>query len=292
MDQVSKARIEIRFDVHQPIELVDLTLAFGALAREYRRFLVHKARAEGGKAGDADVRLYITHIENNCIWAELAGATAILGQLFTVIDYGLIFLEFTERVRDGIEFFKKLTSSPNPTKEMIPYSKRDCTNFSDLLNVVAKNKKGALALGIVEYDEATSERAVRARFTFTSEEAHDAQRGALLAQRILDDKGEADYENVLMYFHQTNVEDPKSEGRTGDKAVIRTVTDKPLPVYFVSKLDQERIKSLVDDPSRNPFKASYRVDVNVETDRNDVPRFYRVVRVHEILDEIDDDNTP
>jgi hypothetical protein len=83
--------------------------------------------------------------------------------------------------------------------------------------VVAKNKNGSLGLSMVEYDETTKERSVRARFAFTSEEAHDAQRGALLAQRILDDRGEADHKNVLMYFHQTNIEDPKADGRTGDK---------------------------------------------------------------------------
>ena len=37
------------------------------------------------------------------------------------------------------------------------------------------------------------------------------------------------------------------------------------------------------DPNQNPFKAAFRVDVNVETDRNHVPRLYRVVHIHEVI---------
>lgn len=43
------------------------------------------------------------------------------------------------------------------------------------------------------------------------------------------------------------------------------------------------------DPHQNPFKAAFRVDVNVETDRNRIPRFYRVVHIHEVIPEDQDD---
>ena len=50
-----------------------------------------------------------------------------------------------------------------------------------------------------------------------------------------------------------------------------------------NSLDSDKIKSFIHDPDMNPFKASYRVDVNVEVDKNDVPRFFRVMRLHEII---------
>ena len=121
------------------------------------------------------------------------------------------------------------------------------------------------------------------KISYTSEEAFTARRGAIKAQKALEYTSDADHKSVLMYFYQTNVDDPKSTGRTGDKAIIRAIRDKPLPVYFVSELDQQKIKYMMADPDTNPFKASFVVDVNVETDRNDIPRIYRIMHVHEII---------
>lgn len=48
-------------------------------------------------------------------------------------------------------------------------------------------------------------------------------------------------------------------------------------------MDQQKITYTLSDSKVNPFKACFVVDVNVETDRNDVPKFYRIVHVHEII---------
>jgi len=282
---VSSSRITLHFDVHEPIELMELTLSFGVLARQYRQFLVEKMRMDGRKVDDDDVKLYITKIENNCILAELAGAVNILGGLYTVMDCANIFFEFISKTNDIISFFKGLAKQKKAMlAKDIPYSKKMCGDMANFLKVVSKNKGGNLKLGVTEFASRYPDgKKVLASFTFTSEEAFEAQKGALVAQRVLDDKGSADHANVLMYFYQTNVEQSKSEGKTAELAIIKSISDKPLPVYFVSQLDGDRVKSLKDDPKINPFKASYRVDVDVETDRHDVPRFYRIVHLHEII---------
>lgn len=291
MSSVSNARIVLHFDVHEPIELMELTLSFGSLAKQYRRFLVDRARVQAQKVNDADVKLYITKIENNCILAELAGAVNILGSLVPLMDYANIFIEFANNINNSILFFKGLAAKDGKVDPVeIPYTKRQCEDLANFLNVVSKNKGGKLGISVAEYAKDDGETKSHVKFSFTSGEAFEAQKGALIAQRALEFRGDADHTNVLMYFHQTNVEDPKSEGRTGDKAVIKTISDKPLPVYFISDLDKDKIKTFVDDPTMNPFKASYRVDVNVETDRNEVAKFYRVMRLHEIIPGDDNDN--
>lgn len=262
---------------------MELTLSFGSLARQYRGFLVERARKEGKKVNDADVKLFITKIENNCILAELAGAVDIVGSLFTVFEYTNTFIEFVKNINETITYFRSVIGIEHISPKEIPYTKRQCEDYANFLKVVSHNKGGALGISVAEYAKETEEATILTKFTFTSEQAFEAQKGALLAQRALDEKGEADYQNVLMYFHQTNIDDSKAEGRTGEKAIIKAVYPKELPVYFVSQLDQDRIRSAKDDPSHNLFKASYRVDVNVETDRNDIPRYYRVLRLHEIM---------
>ncbi len=286
---VSSARIVLHFDVHEPIELTDLTLSFGSLAKQYRKFLMDTSKQRNQKINDAEVKLFITKIENNCILAELAGASNILGPLVPLLEYTNLFIDFVKNINASILYFKGLSLKENIDSESIPYSKKDCEDLSRFLSVVSQNKGGKLGLGVAEYKKEDKKSSFLVRFTFSSEDAYDAQKGALMAQRALETRCDADYKNVLMYFHQTNVEEPKSQGRTGDKAYIKAVCNKPLPVFFISELDSDKVKSFRDDSSLNPFKASYRVDVNVETDRNEVPKFYRVIRLYEIIP--DDEST-
>lgn len=75
--------------------------------------------------------------------------------------------------------------------------------------------------------------------------------------------------------------------RADEKAIIASILGKPLPVHFASEIDQAKVNDLKSDPAFNPFKAAYRVDVNVEMDRKKAPRFYRVINLHEIMPDDD-----
>jgi hypothetical protein len=283
---VSPARIKLHFNVHEPIELTDLTLSFAALASQYRKHLVERIRSSGGRTRDLEVKLYITKIDNNCILAELAGATDILGTLFSVMDYANIFVDFVKNIDDGIQYFLAL-----PAKDLkeivpakIPYSKKECSDFENFLKVVSE--QGELGLSVAEYNKETSEEKTFVSFKYSSDQAFEARKGAILAQDVLESKGDADYKSVLMYYQQTNTDESKSDGKTGERAVIKAIHPKPLPVYIVSNLDREKVMGHKDDPSLNPLKVSYLVDVNVETDRNDIPKHYRVTSIIEtILDD-------
>lgn len=287
---LSEDRIEIHFNVHKPVELVELTLAFQALGRDYRRFLNDRIRAEGGRPAEDDVKLYITKIESNCILAELAGATQIMGAYFSLMDYQNIFIDYIRNFGATIDYFRGLAKVKSPKADEIECTKAGAQAIADVMSVVAKQPPdGRFAIRAKAGSETASGHRVYAEVEITSDEAAEAQRGALVAQKVLDYRGAADHENVLMYFQRTSTDDAKADGRTDDKAIIATISGKPLPVHFASKLDQARINDMKSDPNQNPFKAAYRVDVNVEVDRKGVPRFYRVLHLHEILPEEDDE---
>jgi hypothetical protein len=287
---ISSARIQLHFNLHEPIELMDLTMSFQALAFEYRKHLFDHVRSRGGEPNEGDVKLFLTKIENNCILAELGGAVAILGTLFNLMDYVNIFVDFTHRIKVGIDYFKVIGATGDADPKEIHYSKAECGRFADLLDVVAKNKEGDLGIKVIEYTDGREGAKLHLKVSFSSEEAYTARKGALIAQKALEYKGEADHRSVLMYFYQTNTDEPKATGRTGNKAIIKSISQKPLPVYFVSEMDQQRIMYTLADPKINPFKASLIVDVNVETDRNEIPRFYRIVNVHEIIPSDEDES--
>lgn len=284
---ISTARIQLHFDVHEPIELVDLTLSFQAVAREYRSFLSNRAKEEGGKAGDADVKLYVTSIKNNCILAELGGATEIMGALFATMNYTVVFTDFIKHIQSAVSYLRVIGQTGKPDIENLPYNKRQVEIFSDMLKTASKNKDGTLGFSVLEYEAEDQEAKERLTIRFSSDEALEARRGALLTSQALNSKKEADYQSVIMYFHQANIDEPKSEGKTGFRGVIKAISDKDFPVHFISDLDRDRISDLVASKGQNPFKASYRVDVNVETNRHDKPVFYRVIALHEIIPDED-----
>lgn len=285
----SDDRIEIHFDVHQPVELVELTLAFQGLGRDYKRFLQDRARSDGKKINTEDVKLYITKIESNCILAELAGGSSILGAVYSVLDYQNIFTEYVRNFRDTVQYFRGLSKTKDLKAADIETTKAGAQSIADLMGVVGKNRGGNFALRARAGSETPDGHKVYAEIELTSDEAAEAQRGALIAKKFLDYRGDADHPNVLMYFQQTSTDDAKAAGRTSDKAIIRSISKDALPVHFASELDQARINDMKSDPQQNPFKAAFRVDVNVETDRHDLPRFYRVLHLHEVLPDEDEE---
>lgn len=280
----SDDRIEIHFDVHEPVELVELTLAFQGLGRDYKRFLQDRARSDGKKINVEDVKLYITKIESNCILAELAGGSSILGAVYSVMDYQNIFTDYVRNFRDTINYFRGLAREKEVRAAEIQTTKAGAQAISDLMGVVAgKSRTGKFALRARAGSETPDGHKVYLEIELTSDEAAEAQRGALIAKKVLDYRGDADHPNVLLYFQQTSTDEPKASGRTADKAIIRSISSEALPVHFASGLDQALINDMKDDPNQNPFKAAFRVDVNVEVDRHDQPRYYRVLHIHEVL---------
>lgn len=284
VQEISKSRIRLHLDVHSPIELIEMTLSFQAIAYEYRDYLKKRFIQQSKNYSDLDsIKLYITKIENNCILAELASAGVILGQLFSVMDEINIFIEFVKNINSVFNYFMGLAKQKIIEGKEIPYTKQQINRYADLLKIVADNKNGKLGISAIQYKEKTQEAEVQMSISFSSDEAFEARKGALLAKEALDQKEDATYKNVLMYFQQTNTDHAKEDGKTGDKAIIKTIFPKALPVYFVSELDQQKINYEKHDPEKNPLKSSYRVDVNVETDRNNVPRYYRVLRINEVI---------
>lgn len=286
----SEARIEIHFDVHEPVELITLTLALQSLARDYRRFMNDDARARGTKIADEDVKLYVTKVESGSILAELASATPVVGAFFSILDYQSVFAQYVSNFGTIAEYCRGLLKRPDLKPSDIEITKAGAQAIADVMAVAAANRGGNLRLSAIRAGAETSDGArVYAEVTFSSDEAAEAQRGALLAQKVLEYRGDADYENVLLYFQRTSTDAAKSDGRTDDKAVINSISVKPLPVHFASPLDAARVNDMKADIHQNPFKSAFRVDVNVESDRNQVPRFYRVVHIHEVIPDGEDD---
>ena len=143
---VSDTRIRLYLETNdEPIELVDLTLAFASFARQYRRHLRTQMESDGKKISGADAKLYIAEIKSGSIDAWLAGGSDFMGGVISVLDYMKTFVEFTGYVNSTISYFRGLI----PTRPNI--DKRDCDDFKDFLNVIAKTSKSQLNIQVATF---------------------------------------------------------------------------------------------------------------------------------------------
>lgn len=276
-------RMQIHFNVHEPVELVEMTLAFQALGFEYQSFLKARAAATEG-ARTADVKLYVTRIESNCILAELAPALPLLGQLMPVLTNVNTVADFVTHTATLIRRVMEIglgISKGDVDPASIGASRRSLQHVLDITRLVAKNKDANLGLRAIRYEDGADRTLLEV--DFSDADCSAAARGARIAMDALETRERADAEKVLMYFWQANLDDPKSSGRTGDKAVISSVSPDPLRVYVIPQLEQEKVRHVLDDPTHNPLRTGFVVDVNVEKDPRGRPRVYRVVRIHEVI---------
>lgn len=276
-------RLEVNFDVDQPVELVQLTLALMALARDYRRYVNDAIREKGGKTFDDDVKLYVTKIESGSIIAELGSAAQVLGAFFPLVDVSPLFVGYVNFFEQTIQYFIALSDRSGLKPSDITATKAAAQAVADIMDITASMAGSNFKLSAKVIAENADGSTFLTEFKITSEDALKARRGALIAQKVLEYRGGADHKNVLLYFQQTSTDKARSDGRTNDRAIVHAISPKALPVHFASEIDAERVNAMKADPGQNPFKAAFRVDMNVEIDRNHVPRFYRVLHIHEVI---------
>lgn len=283
------ARLEVNFDVDQPVELVQLTLALQAMARDYRRYANEQIKSSGSKVSDDDIKLYVTKVTSGSIIAEFGSAVQVLGAFLPLVDVNPLFTGYVQFFGQSVSYFTSLATRGNLKASDISTTKAAAQTMSDIMAVPAAlaGSKFQLSAKVGARDPDGS--TYVAQITIDSEQAAAAQRGALIAQKVLDYRGGAEHENVLLYLQRTSTDGAKADGRTDDRAVVNSISPKALPVYFASQLDAARVNDMKNDPNQNPFKSAFRVDVNVETDRNMLPRFYRVVHIHEVIPDENED---
>lgn len=276
-------RIQLHLNVHEPIELVEMTLAFQGIGYEYQAHIREQNISRGNTSNTSDVKLYITKIESNCILAELAPALPMFGALMPVLTDINTVADFVKNTRLAIEWLINISKSEILKLEDITYTKKKINNLKEVVKLVGKNKDANLGMKALKYEESSGMDKAVLEILFSDEECRSAEKGAIRALEVLDQREKADKEKVLMYFYQTNIDDPKSAGRTGDKALIQSISKDPLSVYVLSEIDQQKIRYVLDDKDHNPLLTGFVVDVNIENDRKGQPKIYRVLRVHDVI---------
>ena len=276
-DVISDSRIELQFDVEKPIDLIDLTLAFQAFHRQYSKFVaVHLEEKNVEIPSEDSVRLYVTKIESNCIFAELAwfDPQTLLSGAVVLMDNANTVCEFLKSLTVYLEFFKGKFDLPEGKQPGL----RDSHDFKDLLEPIMSAGDGAFKYRCAKYKNGI--KTIEAEVEHVSTEVVKAMNGIDARIALLEKKSSADHENVLLSLESVQDKMVKPEKkRTRDYGTIERISSKPLPIYWASEMDQQKVKS-----HPYPFKISIMVDVNVETKHGE-PRAYRIVSLRDIIDD-------
>lgn len=275
----SDSRIELQFDVEKPVDLVDLALAFQSFSRQYKKFVTNYLDEKNIQIPDEDsVRLYVTKIESNCIKAEMAWVdpNGLFAGALVLMDNANTIFEFLKHIRFYLNAFRDKSVIPE-NKQL---GKRDCEDFKQILTPVVKAGTGSLKLKQLKYNK-HGKPATLMEMEYVSDEAVRAMKGFTEKLALMEKTSAADFQKVSLRLKGVEDKIHKADSkRTRDFGVIERICSKAIPVYWISEMDEKKLKA----HDGNHFKCSLVVDVNVETKDGD-PKFYRVVKLHDILDD-------
>ena len=248
-------RVILTLDPGQPVELVDLSSSFAALARIYER---HYRRA-----GDEAPKLYVTRLETGSIVLEVAPLIIIIGAL-TIMDGSVIVADFTNRLWRGIKAFSGRGDEVPRLEMPSPDDAADLKAFTAPL----LGKAGAI-LGIkhARFEKRDGEKHTIVEYTLDETELNRAainiDKQLLLPSPddvpLLASTGKF-HSEVMLFLEQANRGPGKEQGRTGDRGRIPDLSERVVPVYFRKAI--QGVKERMLRGQENPFSMVFVVTVH------------------------------
>lgn len=262
--------IEFRFEAGGPISLRDLATSFSAIDTIHLR-LTH-----------SEERLSVIEMRSGSIIAVLAQFLPMMNQAISYTSSAMALSDFARKMKKAIDGFCELDQSI-VTSEDTP---EVATEIAEVMKPLVGRKGAEFGFAHVKYRSETNERIVEVEAKYMGPQI---DRAVINAERFAENsvsmypllspaEEKQNYlTNVHMILHQANRGPAKARGQTGDKGVIESISEKPLPVYFaegVNKLKDRMIRS-----TKNPLKYVYNVDVWVHRE-NGIAKAYTVTEVH------------
>lgn len=254
----------VHIEHSKPIEMTEFVTSLNALNRLYASY----AKANGESKDETKSKLYVEKIEHGSIDIYLCELAA--SAIIPFVENTNIILEFAGYVKNVYEYF---TKGKGEKPKLAP---QECNNFKDVLNIVASDNQGTMSIGAVSK---TGNGDIFNNCTFNFGESNSAQNQLTrLFDEVNDDyQDEIVHNRVLMQIYQIRND---INSVTGNKAVIDSIfKGKKLALLFES----DELKKQMLFSETNPTQKAFQVDVVVQT-LNDIPRAYKVVALHEVID--------
>jgi hypothetical protein len=258
--QVGKVILDLKNT--RPVDLFDLSRAFDAFAKEYKRSLF----AYDDPYLQEEVSLHVTSIRSGSIIAELA---ALAPYALPIVENANTIFDFCSNLKTAFDWLRGEGTRP---KEVEP---DQLENYASIVGPVVKDAGSQLNIqgGISAQNVTIINNPIIIALDHTM--ASRVQEGANRELALLTKRKAGLHEKVVLSWYQAR-NDPKS--KNGDRAIIESIEPRSIRALFVNASVKAKMLSGV----RNPFKQAYLVDVMVETVQNK-PVLYRILEVHEVI---------
>lgn len=247
-------------------------MAFGA---EYERYV----RAAHPKVLESEVDLLVERVSEGSIVIQLIGAIAPILQ---GMDNILVFKGFLDLLG-----FKLQTLSVGGGRLEDPTT-RELRDIGRIAETIANDSNGIAEYLAVEYKSETKERNVQAHVVFRAKDAERVVENSIAQIREITGHNPNRHNGVLMTLFQTNIGEPAPDRSSGEKGIIESISDTPKRLIYASELAGQKIKGAWTTEGVNPYELAFVVDVDVQM-ANGKPRAYRIMEVHEVFSQIEED---
>jgi len=254
------ARLIVKIDNKEPIELVDLTKSLLSLASQFSTY----TEQYGHSKEEKEAKLYVKEIRQGSVIVEL----------FEMATIGILpFMENCNTIVDFAKFFKTTCEyllTGNGDKPELTQS--DYKELSAIVNPIAKDKASQMNVST------TINGNVVFNFNLDSTQSNAIQN--IIKEEIEKSKLPSTQDDiitkvVLTWFQARG----NIKSKSGNKAVIEEVSKKELNVIF----EDETTKEKVLHSDINPFTTAFVVDVKIITVQNK-PAIYKILKLPEYFD--------
>ncbi len=245
-------RIIVHYDARDAIDIEDLSGSLTALARQYRRTW----RLDGRRGPYSDLRLLVTKVESGSIVYEIAAGLIILRQVYSAADYILVFDGLVKRIGQILNHYAKGEERPDDLNTS------DARDIRDLIRPLTGRNGASLHIKRARIRKTTPECEILGEYEFDGSEIQKAEEAIAAELEGKKKKTTSTHRNAFMYWHQTNRDEGKDSDRTGDLAVVPSISHEPLPALFPS--ETASLKREMMETRENPFNLGFFVDVNAK----------------------------
>jgi hypothetical protein len=273
----SEDRMIIRLDPGGPIDLEGLGTSFAALARFYARH--HGAT----KDPDTTPRLFISKIENGSVLAEIVPYIVMMGQAVPYMQQATVVANFADRVAKAIRAF----SGDAPAVAASVPSQDDARDIREFVRPLVNRRGSELQITHARYERRDGPKETIVEYRFDEADLNrvaltiDAQlKVSDLADVAEDPPSVRPAVEAMLFFQQASRSAGKASGRTGDKAIVPSISEKPLPVYF--QKDAGLKEQMVGGETNPLTNTTFVVDLDVQMIDGE-PKGYLVTHIHRVI---------
>jgi hypothetical protein len=273
--------VVIVLEPRRRIELNELTDSFAGLSTFY----------DNNFGSDKSQKLIVSDLKTKCIYLELIPYSIILGGLITTAANAMTVADFVRRFCSALKAFADVPDNSHPGALSADVTMADAAALSEFIKPMVGEKSAELKISHARFERRDGERSTVVEYTFNQGQIDRAFKNieaqslaspmTLLEPPTFKASVRAEErENVFLSIEAASRKEGKTKGRTVDKAVVSSISEKALPIYFPDTL--KYLKHQIITGEVNPFNTAFVVDVIVRFADGE-PKEYILTRIREAI---------